>query len=389
MRCVDLPGGAARDVDGISGAVQLVAGEDFACARDAQGSVRCFGAGADGQLGDADPGARADARPVPLPGPATDLAASHRRACAIVNGAPFCWGLLPVGRKLPAVTARTPQRVADLDDLGQLALGGDFTCATRRSDGTVRCWGRDADGELGDGSFLPGASCSREGIDGSSPERERPGGPGFVRTGDAGPHPTWRRPLAIFAALLVLAPLAAAIAVARASIRSFGASSRGERFVLHGHGLLAALLVPIAVTHAIPGMIAGWDLRWETFVPFYTARHLGAAAFAAFGPVLALVIALTSYFRLHHAERHQLPAAARRGAAWLVAAAGPLLLGAMLVTRAVNERAEEELIYLLRDASLNLNAFFGVRGLVSFVWIVLAIAYAVFTVEWAKADRSC
>jgi hypothetical protein len=47
---------------------------------------------------------------------------------------------------------------ADLDDLGQLALGPDFTCATRRSDGAVRCWGRDAEGQLGDGSILPSAS---------------------------------------------------------------------------------------------------------------------------------------------------------------------------------------------------------------------------------------
>ena len=380
-RCIDLPSGHARDVDGITGAVQLVIGDDFGCARDARGGVRCFGEGADGQLGDGDSGAHADARPVPLSAPATDLAAGYHRACAIVNGAPICWGLLRPRGALPPFLARTPQRVADIDDLGQLALGYDFTCATRKADGTVRCWGYDADGQLGDGSLLPGASCTREGIDGASAERARPGGPTVVRTGDAGPHPRWRVPLALYAALVVLAPLALSLVLARAALRRMAISSRAARIALHGQGVLAALLVPIASSRASLGMLALWDGRYETIR--VRASLMGSVALATLGPALALAVATVGFVRLCDARRDQLPAAARRGAAWLVALAGPLLIAAMLVTRDVSERAQTELVYLVRDATLDLDTFFAVRLLASLAWLALAVAYAFFTVEWA------
>jgi alpha-tubulin suppressor-like RCC1 family protein len=35
----------------------------------------------------------------------------------------------------------------------ELAAGGNHTCA-RRSDGAVLCWGRNLDGELGDGTTM-------------------------------------------------------------------------------------------------------------------------------------------------------------------------------------------------------------------------------------------
>jgi hypothetical protein len=385
-RCVDFPGGEARTVEGIHDAVQLVLGDDFGCARDRQGGVRCFGEGTDGALGDGDPTSRADARPVPLPGPASEIAASYRRACAVVNGEPLCWGLLRPEGQIPAVVARTPQRVAAIDEVDKLALGLDFTCATRSSDGTVRCWGFDAEGALGDGSHLPTPSCAREGYSGTSPERERPGGPTVVRTGDAGPHPEWRTPLALLGAALVLAPLGSALARARAAARSLRPSSLAAKIALHGHAILVALLVPIALTRLFPGVLAAWNDRFESLR--LHGPTLARVALSTLAPVLVLAVAALRFHRLRRTPAAELPATARLGAAWILGAAAPLLGGSALVTRRVNEDAREELVYLVRDAALDLGPLFHVRGQIEIAWLVLAAAYALFTVAWARVGRA-
>lgn len=382
IRCFDFSRHQARDVDGITGAVQLVAGDDFGCARDALGGVYCFGEGGDGQLGDG----ALSARPVPLPAPATDLAAAEWRACAIVEGAPLCWGLLRREGAIAAVAASPPVRVADIGDLRQLALGRDFTCATRKADGSVRCWGQDADGQLGDGSMLPPPSSSRRRDTTASAEPARSGGPSVVRTGNAGRHPRWRLPLALGAALVVLTPLASVLALAHASIRRNAVASQEARIAVHGQGILAALLTPIALARALPGALALWPGQGDVlrFEGWWTAR----VALAVLGPVLALAVVTAGFFLLRRAKTDQLPIAARLGSAWLVAIAGPLLGAAMVVTPAMNEQTQEELIYVARDATLNLRPFFMAQELASVTWIVLVVVYALFTVAWAKAERA-
>jgi hypothetical protein len=233
--------------------------------------------------------------------------------------------------------------------------------------------------------MLPGGSCSREGIDGTSPERERPGGPSVVRTGDAGPHPLWRLPLAIVAALVVLGPLAWSLALARASLRRLAISSLAARIVLGGSGVLAALLVPIALARAIPGALAPWRHAWGLEL---RTRLVGRASLATLGPIFALVVTTACFVRLRRAGRDRLAQVALSGGAWIVAVAGPLLVAAMLVTREVNDSAHEELVYLVRDARLDLGWFFFVRMLASFLWVALAVGYALFVRAWARVHRA-
>jgi alpha-tubulin suppressor-like RCC1 family protein len=45
----------------------------------------------------------------------------------------------------------TPTRVVGIADAVQVAVGGDHTCALRRS-GQVSCWGSNKEGQIGDGS---------------------------------------------------------------------------------------------------------------------------------------------------------------------------------------------------------------------------------------------
>lgn len=138
-------------------AQQLAAGEGFGCARLDDGRVQCWGRGDEGQLGrGVEPGSH-------LPGDvllgvdAVEIAAGAAHACARTSqGAVRCWGLGDVGQLgygRPIDDEHTPADAGDvpLDGVAvQLAAGGAHTCARLQS-GAVRCWGDNADGQLGYG----------------------------------------------------------------------------------------------------------------------------------------------------------------------------------------------------------------------------------------------
>ena len=87
-------GATARqpDLAGVK-AIGITAGDDHSCAVLVDGSVRCWGKGNRGQLGN---GVRADATsPVMVQNIATakQIAARENRTCALLNdGSGFCWG---------------------------------------------------------------------------------------------------------------------------------------------------------------------------------------------------------------------------------------------------------------------------------------------------------
>src|SRR5262245_32478273 len=83
------------------------------------------------------------------------LSAGLSHTCAIlVSSDVVCWGENADGQLGDGSTTRhnTPVRVRGLEE-GVIAIGagGDFTCALVEA-GTVRCWGSNAEGQLGDGS---------------------------------------------------------------------------------------------------------------------------------------------------------------------------------------------------------------------------------------------
>ena len=90
-----------------TGIVQISAGGDHTCARNGDGTLWCWGANDDGQIGD--------------------------------------------GTK---VFAPSPVQVTALGtSVIEVSAGGGYTCA-RKGDGTLWCWGHNAEGELGDGTTL-------------------------------------------------------------------------------------------------------------------------------------------------------------------------------------------------------------------------------------------
>jgi alpha-tubulin suppressor-like RCC1 family protein len=156
---------------------KLVAGNTYTCALTFAGTLRCWGNGFYGQLGQNFPGWNgihtafgnpnwgdsANELPSTLPSDintgaqVTDMAAGDFHICALsTDGALKCWGLGENGQLgygnlnslgIPAAGG------VNLDGVTayRISAGANHTCALR-SNGTARCWGQGADGRLGRGS---------------------------------------------------------------------------------------------------------------------------------------------------------------------------------------------------------------------------------------------
>ena len=160
------PGDRTVDLGG-QPAIAVTAGAFHSCALLADGSVRCWGLGGNGQLGYGatsaviDPATRAD--PVDLGGQAKAITAGASHTCAVLtDGAVRCWGLNDLGQLGYASTIsigdnEAPSAAGPVDlGAGRTAIaisaGGEHTCVVL-DDGTVRCWGSALYGQLGYGNL--------------------------------------------------------------------------------------------------------------------------------------------------------------------------------------------------------------------------------------------
>lgn len=147
-----------QNVVGMStNALAVSAGGAFTCALTTSGAAKCFGANDNGELGN---GSFDDAnQPVDVAGLSanvTAIAAGDDHACAVVSGAVKCWGSNTkgeVGDGTYTVRA-TPVSVTGLaSGVTMVAAGGTHSCALLSS-GSVKCWGYNNRGQLGDGTII-------------------------------------------------------------------------------------------------------------------------------------------------------------------------------------------------------------------------------------------
>lgn len=145
------------DVSGLSsGVAQIAVGGDSACALMTSGTIKCWGANYSGQLGQG--GTNSSAVPVdtvPLGFVATQLSVGYQHACALLaGGALKCWGYNGFGQLADGtlIDRPTPLTPAGLSSgVQSISAGLYFTCAVM-SVGTIKCWGDNQAGQMGNGT---------------------------------------------------------------------------------------------------------------------------------------------------------------------------------------------------------------------------------------------
>jgi len=145
------------DVNGLtSGAAEVKAGEFHTCARTATGGVKCWGLNGNGQVGDGTQSERHTA--VDATGLTSGVAAivtGTTHSCALtIAGAVKCWGLNANGQLGDGTPTQrlTAVAVSGLSSgVAALTAGTAHTCALTTAGG-VKCWGLNTNGQIGDGT---------------------------------------------------------------------------------------------------------------------------------------------------------------------------------------------------------------------------------------------
>lgn len=147
-------GGFAKPAS-ISGATYLATGDRHACVVTKDKRVQCWGMNDAGQLG-TKPDTEMHKTPVTVPGvgPAVKLFAGESAMCALLaDGSARCWGSnaegeLGLGKKS---SDERPSKVASVPDIAGMCLATSHGCALTKSK-SILCWGANAAGQLGDGT---------------------------------------------------------------------------------------------------------------------------------------------------------------------------------------------------------------------------------------------
>jgi alpha-tubulin suppressor-like RCC1 family protein len=148
------PGGVYAK-PGVSGALQVVTGDRHACVLTKSKTVQCWGMNDAGQLG-----MKPDVNPHPKPVAVSNvsrvakLAAGEASTCALLeDGSVCCWGAngegeLGLGTRS---SAEGPARVSALSEIQEICLASAHGCALTKN-GQLLFWGSNAFGQVGDGT---------------------------------------------------------------------------------------------------------------------------------------------------------------------------------------------------------------------------------------------
>ncbi len=147
-------------------ATKIDAGGGHSCALQPDTTIKCWGYNVYGQLGN---GTTTDSNtPVAVTGitGATQISAGGGHSCALLADTTIkCWGYnnygqlgsnsysFSSGSDIPVTDSNTPVTVTGITGATQISAGGDHSCALL-ADTTVKCWGYNNFGQLGNGTNI-------------------------------------------------------------------------------------------------------------------------------------------------------------------------------------------------------------------------------------------
>ena len=146
------------EVSGITTAVQVSGGLNHNCAVLSDDTIKCWGEGANGKLGNG--GTSNQTTPVTVSGinDAWQVSTGGEHSCAVLDngfsGTVKCWGDASsgqLGNGTSTGSYSTPQLVTGISTAVHVEAGYDFSCALL-ADRTIECWGNGGNGKLGYGS---------------------------------------------------------------------------------------------------------------------------------------------------------------------------------------------------------------------------------------------
>ena len=136
-------------------------GGEYTCVSLSDGTVRCTGRNQFGQHADGSYSNSSTLEPAVNLANVSRVAAGDEFACGLfTDGTAACWGLGDHGQRGDGtfeMFAPGPVAVTGLTDAVAVAAGYDHACALLR-DSTMRCWGGNLDGQLGDPSTTAGSA---------------------------------------------------------------------------------------------------------------------------------------------------------------------------------------------------------------------------------------
>ncbi|MEQ1878055.1 MAG: hypothetical protein ABL958_15540 [Bdellovibrionia bacterium] len=141
-------GGGAGGGDGgssqLGDVIQIAAGDDAACALISDGTIRCWGSNDDGQLGGPTSPTPFKATTVRGITTATGIAVGGFFGCAsLANGSVRCWGLGTLGRLGDGTQndSSTPVQVFGITNATSKISAGKYNACVILSTGSIKCWG--------------------------------------------------------------------------------------------------------------------------------------------------------------------------------------------------------------------------------------------------------
>jgi alpha-tubulin suppressor-like RCC1 family protein len=140
-------------VSGLTTMTDVSVGRAHACGRKSDNTFRCWGSNVTyGQLGNGT--TTTSGVPVtPAPGTATASAAGGDVSCSFISGGSIkCWGADDMGQlgdNAALASKTTPTAIAGLANVTSIKMGLKHGCALTNTN-SILCWGNDASGQLGD-----------------------------------------------------------------------------------------------------------------------------------------------------------------------------------------------------------------------------------------------